>query len=93
MSHLQSPPAVFGDSTGMYRATILRSTADAARLTGEYNQADDMYHRGGKDRNSWIELSGSVLIERLGEDDQVLEQDVLLASEFNARFGFGIPVR
>lgn len=93
MSRLQSPPAVFGDGTGIYRATILKLPADAARLQGEYIQADDMYNRGGADRSNWVQFSGSVLIERLGEDDKPVDQDVLLAAEFNSRFGFSVPAQ
>jgi hypothetical protein len=32
-----------------------------------------------------------VLIERLGEDGKPVDQDVLLVSEFKARFGSAIP--
>lgn len=87
----QNHPAVMGDHTGIYRVTILRTPADAARLTGEYVEADDMYRRGGSDRSEWIEFTGSVLLERLGEDFEPVGQDVLLAAEFNARFGTTFP--
>jgi hypothetical protein len=85
-------PAVMGDHTGIYRVTILRTPADAVRLTGEYVEADDMYRRGGSDRSEWIEFTGSVHVERLDADFEPLDQDVLLAGEFNARFGTAFPV-
>ncbi|MET4144285.1 hypothetical protein [Arthrobacter sp. UYCo732] len=86
-----SAPAVFSVGTGIYRASVLKVPADAARLQGDYVQTDDMYNRGGSDRSIWIQFSGSVLIERLGEDGKPVDQDVLLASEFNTRFGFALP--
>lgn len=82
-------PAVVGDRTGSYEATVL-TPADAAGLAGEYNVKDDMYFRGGL-RNDWIELAGAVLIRPL--NGQACGPDVLLASEFNARFGTAVPVQ
>jgi hypothetical protein len=81
-------PAVVGDRTGSYEATILTS-ADADELAGEYNAADDMYFRGGT-HNDWIELTGAVFIRPL--NGQASGSDVLLASEFNTRFGTAVPV-
>jgi hypothetical protein len=88
----QNLPAVMSDHTGIYRVTVLKTPADATRLTGEYVESDDMYRRGGNDRSEWIEFTGSVLLERLGEDGEAVDQDVLLATEFNARFGTAFPV-
>lgn len=93
MTPAQSLSDVVGDTTGTYRATILRGPADAARLHGRHIPGDDMYFRGGVDRSGWIQLSGSVLIEHLGEGDKPVGQDLLLASEFNARFGASLPVQ
>lgn len=87
-----SKSAVMRDSTGMYRVTLLKVTADAARLQGIYRQDDDMYRRGGSHRSEWVQFTGSVFIERLGEDGKPVDEDVLLASEFNARFGTAFPV-
>jgi hypothetical protein len=81
-------PAVVGDRTGSYEATIL-TPADADELAGAYNADDDMYFRGGM-RNDWIELTGAVHIRPL--NGQAAGSDVLLASEFNTRFGTAVPV-
>lgn len=85
-------PAFVSDGTGTYRANVLASPADATRLQGEYIEADDMYRRAGTGRADWVQLTGSVLIERLGEDGKPADGDVLLASEFNARFRSAVPI-
>lgn len=82
-------PAVVGDHTGTYEATVL-APADAEELAGAYIAADDMYYRGGT-RNDWIELTGAVLIRPL--NGQASGSDVLLATEFNTRFGTAVPVQ
>jgi hypothetical protein len=81
-------PAVVGDHMGNYEAIVL-TAADADELAGAYVADDDMYFRGGT-RNDWIELTGAVLIRPL--NDHACGSDVLLASEFNARFGTAVPV-
>lgn len=81
-------PAVVGDRTGSYEATVL-TPADAHELAGTYVKEDDMYFRGGR-RNDWIELTGAVHIRPL--NGQASGPAVLLASEFNARFGTAVPV-
>ena len=81
-------PAVVGDRTGSYEATVL-TPADADELAGAYKAEDDMYYRGGT-RNDWIELTGAVLLRPL--NGQACGSDVLLASEFNTRFGTAVPV-
>jgi hypothetical protein len=58
--------------------------------TPEYLKADGMYRRDGTDRAEWVQF-GSVLIERFGEDGKPVDQDVMLASEFIARFSSAIP--
>lgn len=82
-------PAVVGDRTGSYEATVL-APADADELAGTYVKEDDMYFRGGL-RNDWIELTGAVHIRPL--NGQACGPDVLLAAEFNARFGTAVPVQ
>lgn len=82
-------PAVVGDRTGSYEATVL-TPADAGQLPGTYAASDDMYFRGGTD-SDWIELTGAVLIRPL--NGQASGPDVLLASEFNTRFGTAVPVQ
>lgn len=82
-------PAIVGDHTGTYEATVL-TAADADELAGTYVAKDDMYFRGGM-RNDWIELTGAVLIRPL--NGQAAGSDVLLASEFNTRFGTAVPVQ
>lgn len=82
-------PAVVGDDTGTYEATVL-TPEDASELAGEYIRDEDMYFRGGVTPGEWIQLTGAVYIRPLDKEAGVSE--VLLASEFNARFGCAAPV-